>query len=261
MRGRDFTPQDSANAPAVAIINETLARRFFPNEDPIGKRLRFGDTTSDAQPCEIVGIVKDTLIRLDDQSLRAVTYRPLAQQHSQRLTLLVHTDGNPQALFAAVRREVQALDENVPAQEIKTLDEFIAFTFWPMQMGARLVGAFGLLGLLLASVGLYGVMSLRGCRTYAEIVCVWRLGAERREVFALIVGQGLVLTLFGRVQVGAWPLWRRASCGGFSSALARTDRSRFLGVALLLTLVALLACWIPARRATQVDPLVALRHE
>ncbi|MEO6726499.1 MAG: ADOP family duplicated permease, partial [Blastocatellia bacterium] len=261
VRGRDFTPQDSANAPAVAIINETLARRFFPNEDPIGKRLRFGDTASNAQPCEIVGIVKDTLIRLDDQKLRAVTYRPLAQQHSQRVTLLVHTDGNPQALFAAVRREVQALDENLPAQEIKTLDEFIAFSFWPMQMGARLVGAFGFLGLLLASVGLYGVMSYAVAARTREIGVRMALGAERRDVLRLVVGQGLVLTLFGAGAGLALAFVVTRVLRRFLFGIGATDPLTFLGVALLLTLVALLACYLPARKATKVDPLVALRHE
>ncbi len=261
VRGRDFTPRDSANAPAVVIINETLARRFFPNEDPIGQRLRFGDPASNAQPCEIVGIVKDTLIRLDDQRLRAVTYRPLAQQHSQRLTLLVHTAGNPQALYAAVRREAQALDENLPAQEIKTLDEFIAFSFWPMRMGARLVGAFGLLGLLLASVGLYGVMSYAVAARTREIGVRMALGAERRDVLRLIVGQGLALTLCGAGAGLALAFLVTRVLRRFLFGVGATDPLTFFGVALLLTLVALLACWLPARRATRVDPLVALRHE
>ncbi len=261
VRGRDFTPQDSANAPAVTIINETLARRFFPNEDPLGKRLRFGDNASDSQPCEIVGIVKDTLIRLDDQRLRAVTYRPLAQQHSQRVTLVVHAAGNAQAVFAAVRQAVQALDENIPAQEIKTLDEFIAFSFWPMQIGARLVGAFGLLGLLLASVGLYGVMSYAVAARTREIGVRMALGAERRDVLRLIVGQGLVLTLVGTGAGMALALVATRVLQRFLFGISATDPLTFLGVALLLTLIALLACWLPAQRATKVDPMIALRHE
>ncbi|HEX4948275.1 MAG TPA: ABC transporter permease [Blastocatellia bacterium] len=261
VRGRDFTPQDSANAPAVAIINETMARRFFPNEDPIGKRLRFGDTASNAQPCEIVGIVKDTLIRLDDQTLRAITYRPLAQQPSQRVTLVVHTAGNPNALFAAVRQAVQALDENLPVQEIKTLDEFIAFSFWPMRMGAGLVGAFGVLGLLLASVGLYGVMSYAVAARTREIGVRMALGAERRDVLRLIVGQGLTLALLGTGAGLVLAVAGTRVLQKFLFGIDATDPLTFLGVASLLTLVALLACWLPARRATKVDPLVALRHE
>lgn len=261
LRGRDFTPQDSANAPAVAIINETLARRFFPNEDPIGKRVRIGDPISNAQPYEIVGIAKDTLITSIAEAPRAATYRPLAQQHSSRVTLVIHTTGNPQALLAAVRHEVQVLDENIPAQEIKTLDEFIALSFWPMQMGARLVGAFGLLGLLLACVGLYGVMSYAVAARTREIGVRMALGAERRDLLRLIVGQGLTLALLGTGAGLALAMAVTRVLRKFLFGIGATDPLTFLGVALLLTLVALLACWVPARSATRVDPLTALRHE
>jgi putative ABC transport system permease protein len=261
VRGRDFTPQDSANAPAVAIINETMARRFWPNEDPIGKRLRIGNPESDPQPREIIGVVKDTVIRSIGEEPKPVTYRPLAQQHSQWLTLVVHTAGNPKALLPAVRREVQAIDENLPAQEIKTLDEIVAFSFWPMRMGAGLVGTFGLLGLLLASVGLYGVMSYAVAARTREIGVRMALGAERGDVLRLIVGQGLALALLG---AGAGLLLAYAVTRvlqQFLFGIGATDPLTFTGVALLLTMVALLACWIPARRATKVDPLTALRHE
>ncbi|HQR31830.1 MAG TPA: ABC transporter permease [Blastocatellia bacterium] len=261
VRGRDFTPQDSANAPAVAIINETLARRFFPNEDPIGKRVRIGDPVSNAQPYEIVGIAKDTLITSIAEAPRAATYRPLAQQHSSRITLVVHTTGNPQALFPALRHEVQALDENIPAQEIKTLDEFIAFSFWPMQMGARLVGAFGLLGLLLASVGLYGVMSYAVAARTREIGVRMALGAERQDVLRLIAGQAMRLTLLGIGAGLALAFVATRVLQSFLFGIGASDPLTFFSVALLLTLVALLACFLPARRATKVDPLVALRHE
>jgi putative ABC transport system permease protein len=260
-RGRDFSPQDSATAPAVAIINETLARRFFPNEDPIGKRLRIGNPESNPPPREIIGIVKDTVIRSIGEEPLAVAYRPLAQQHSLRLTLVVHTAGNPKALLPAVRREVQTLDENLPAQEIKTLDEIVAFSFWPMRMGGGLVGTFGLLGLLLASVGLYGVMSYAVAARTREIGVRMALGAERRDVLRLIVGQGLALALTG---AGAGLLLAFAVTRvlqRFLFGIGATDPLTFIGVALLLTMIALLACWIPARRATKVDPLIALRHE
>ena len=261
VRGRDFSPQDSAHSPAVVIINETLARRFFPNEDPIGKRLRIGNPESHPQPREIVGVVKDTVVRSIGEEPMAVTYRPLAQQPSLWLTLVVHTAGNPKALLAAVRREVQTLDENLPAQEIKTLDEIVAFSFWPMRMGAGLVGAFGLLGLLLASVGLYGVMSYAVAARTREMGVRMALGAERGDVLRLIVGQGLTLALVGAgtgllLAVALTRVLQR-----FLFGIGATDPLTFIGVAVLLTLVALLACWIPARRATKVDPLIALRHE
>jgi putative ABC transport system permease protein len=190
-----------------------------------------------------------------------VTYRPLAQQHSQWLTLVVHTAGNPNALLPTVRREVQMLDENLPAQEIKTLNEIVAFAFWPMRVGAGLVGAFGLLGLLLASVGLYGVMSYAVAARTREIGVRMALGAERRDVLSLIVRQGLTLSLLG---VGGGLLLATAATRvlqRFLFGIGATDPVTFLSVALLLTIIALLACWIPAQRATKFDPLIALRHE
>ncbi len=261
VRGRDFTPQDTASAPAVAIINETLARRFFPNEDPIGKRLRIGNPQFNPPPREIIGIVKDTVVRSIGEEPFMVTYRPLAQQHSAFMTLLVHTADNPKALLPAVRREVQRLDENLPAQEIKTLDEIVAFAFWPMRMGAGLVGGFGLLGLLLASIGLYGVMSYAVAARAHELGVRMALGAQTNDVMALIVRQGLTLSLLG---VGGGMLLATAVTRvlqRFLFGIGATDLVTFVGVALLLTIIALVACWIPARRATKVDPLVALRHE
>jgi predicted permease len=261
VRGRDFTPRDSANAPAVAIINETMARRFFPDEDPIGKRLRIGNPESNPQLREVIGVVKDTLIRSIGEEPMPVTYRPLAQQHSQWLTLVAHTAGNPKVLLPALRHEVQTLDENLPVQEIKTLDEIVAFSFWPMRMGAGLVGAFGLLGLLLASVGLYGVMSYAVAARTREIGVRMALGAERNDVLRLVVGQGLRVALFG---VGAGLLLAFAVTRvlqRFLFGIGAADPLTFACVAALLTLVALLACYLPARRAAKVDPLVALRCE
>jgi putative ABC transport system permease protein len=261
VRGRDFTPQDTANAPAVVIINETLARRFYPNEDPLGKRVRIGNPASNPVPREIIGIVKDTAIRSIGEEPSLVTYRPLAQQPSPYQTLVVHAAGNPKALLPAVRREVQTLDENLPVQEIKTIEEIVAFSFWPMRMGAGLVGAFGLLGLLLASVGLYGVMSYAVAARTREIGVRIALGAEPRNVLSLIVRQGLTLSLIG-VSVGVLlALASTRVLQRFLFGIGANDPVTFVGVALLLTLIALVACWIPARRATKVDPMIALRAE
>jgi predicted permease len=261
VRGRDFTAQDTANAPAVAIINETLARRFFPNEDPLGKRLRIGNPASNPVPSEIIGIVQDTAIRSIGEEPQSATYRPLAQQHSSHQTLVLHTAGNPNALLPAVRREVQMLDENLPVQEIKTLEEIVGFAFWPMRTGAGLVGAFGLLGWLLASVGLYGVMSYAVAARTREIGVRMALGAQTSNVLTLIVRQGLTLSLLG---VGAGLLLATAVTRvlqRFLFGVGATDPVTFVGVALLLTSIALMACWLPARRATKVDPLQALRSE
>jgi predicted permease len=261
VRGRAFTPQDTANAPAVAIINETLARRFYPNVDPLGQRVRIGNPASNPPPREIIGIVKDTAIRSIGEEPALVTYRPLAQQPSSFQTLVVHAAGNPKALLPALRREVQMLDENLPVQEIKTVEEIVAFSFWPMRMGAGLVGAFGLLGLLLASVGLYGVMSYAVAARTREIGVRMALGADAKDVLALIVKHGLTLSLLGvslgvLLALAATRLLQRLLFG-----IVASDPVTFISVALLLTIIALVACWIPARRATKVDPMIALRHD
>jgi len=261
VRGRDFTAQDTAHAPAVAIINETLARRFWPNEDPLGKQLRIGRAAPHPQPREIVGIVQDTAIRSLGEDPESVTYRPLAQQRSSLLTLVVHSSGDPKALIASARREVQALDESLPTQEIKTLDEIVSFSLWPMRMGAALVGGFGLLGLLLAAVGIYGVMSYAVAQRTREIGIRLALGAQARDVLKLIVGQGMTLTLTGAAIGLALAFVVTRLLVNLLSGVSATDPLTFAGVALFLIVVALVACYLPARKATKVDPLAALRHE
>ncbi len=261
VRGRDFTAQDTASAPAVAIINETMARRFFAHEDPLGQRLRIGRASANPQSREIVGIVKDTAIRSLGEDPEPVTYRPLVQQHSSLLTLVVHSAGDPKTLIASIRREVQTLDENLPTQEIKTLDEIVSFSLWPMRMGAWLVGSFGLLGLLLAAVGIYGVMSYAVTARTREIGVRLALGAQARDVLKLIIGQGLALTLTGAAIGLAMAFVVTRLLVNLLSGVSATDPVTFAGVALFLIVVALVACYLPARRATKVDPLAALRHE
>ncbi len=259
VRGRAFDARDTATAPPVALINERLAQRFFPNEDALGKRLRIG--ADNAPWREIVGIVKDTTVRNLGEGPRSVTYRPLTQQSTPWLALVAQTGGEPKALIADVRRVVQTLDENLPAQEIKTLAEVVAFAYWPARMSAGLLGVFGLLGLLLAAVGLYGLMSYAVAQRTREIGIRMALGAAPRDVLRLIVKQGLWLALVG---AGAGLLLAFALTRLLTSLLygvRATDLATFGVAALVLVLVALLACWIAARRATKVDPMIALRME
>ncbi len=257
--GRDFTAQDTAAAPAVAIINETMARRFFPGEDPLGKRLRIGG--KDPAPCEIVGVVKNTLIQFLAEAPEAVTYRPFAQHLLQRMSLIARATGDPHALIPSVRREIQTLDDNLPVQEIKTLDELAGFHLWPTRIGASLLGGFGLLGLLLAAVGVYGVISYSMTRRTREIGVRMALGAQPRDVLKLIVRQGMTLTLIG-VAIGVALAW--AATRLLASVLygvSATDLPAFVGAPIFLIGVALFACYLPARSAMRIDPTMALRHD
>lgn len=259
LRGRDFTAQDSASAPRVTIINESLAARLFPGGDALGKRIRGGG--EDGLTYEVVGIAKDTAYRNAGEAPRPVLYRPFAQEYSPVMSLVARVSGDPGALFNQVRREVQTLDPNIPTRDLKTLSEHVNFSFWPSRMIATLVGAFGLLGLALASVGIYGVMSYSVARRAREIGVRMALGAQGRDVLTLIVRQGMVLTLIGAsigllLALAVTRLLRGALFG-----LSPADPFTFVVVSLLLIVIALLACYLPARRATKVDPMITLRVE
>jgi putative ABC transport system permease protein len=258
VRGRDFTAQDTASAPRVAIINERMARRFFPSEDPLGKRLRIGEPT--APLCEIVGIAQNVTFNLGSDP-GPVAYRPLAQQNSQWITLVVHTAGDPKDHIAAVRGAVQSLDDNLPVQEIKTLAEVVGLQYWPARVLAGLLAVLGLLGLLLASVGVYGVMSYAVAQRTREIGVRMALGAEARDVLKLVVKQGAALTLVGAAIGLALSFAVTRLLSGLLYGVRATDPLTFIFVPSFLLGVAVVACYLPSRKATQVDPLVALRVE
>jgi predicted permease len=256
--GRDFTARDAEGAPRVAIINEAMARRLFPGEEAIGKRFRVG--RPDAAPWEVVGVAADVMFRLDEEP-RPAMYRPLAQQGARWVTLVAHTAAAPQSLAAGFRREVQALDATLPAQEVKTLEAVVSFSLWPTRMAAGLLSAFSLLGLLLASIGIYGVMSYAVARRTREIGVRMALGARGTDVLRLILRRGVALTLTGTVIGLALALAAVRLLAGLLYGVKATDPLTFGLVSLFLIGVAVAACFVPARRATKVDPLVALRHE
>jgi putative ABC transport system permease protein len=258
LRGRDFTAQDTGAAPRVAIINEHMVRRFFPNEDPLGKRLRIGEPK--APFCEIVGVAEDVTFHLGADP-GPVVYRPMAQQSSQWLTLIVHTKGDPKAQIAAVRSAVQAIDDNLPAQEIKTLEEIVGLQFWPARMLAGLLTALGSVGLLLASVGVYGVMSYAVAQRTREIGVRMALGAQSSDVVKMIVRQGVGLTLAGAAIGLALSFAATRSIASLLYGIDATDPITFVFVPSFLLGVAVVACYLPALRGTKVDPILALRSE
>ncbi|HET9713207.1 MAG TPA: FtsX-like permease family protein, partial [Pyrinomonadaceae bacterium] len=257
--GREFTDRDREGAPHVAIVNETLVRDLFPNTNPIGQRLRV--LMRQPSSWEIIGVVKDSKYRSLGEDSTPYIFLPYLQNPQPAMALHVQTSGNPKDLAAAIRREVQALDPNLPAFNVMSLADNIDISLFPARFGAVLLSVFGFLALLIASIGIYGVMSYGVSERTHEMGIRMALGARGRDVLRLVISQGMWLALIG-VAIGA----------GLAFAVTRvvksylydvsvTDPLTFTGIASLLIGVALLACYVPARRATKVDPLEALRYE
>jgi predicted permease len=264
LRGRDFATQDTEGSPGVVIVNETTARRFWPGEDPIGKTFSLWNPKGESPPVQVVGVVKDGRYQSswrDDPS--PFVFVPLYQEPYFPLeaTLHLRSDANLPSVVGAVRQEVQALDKSLPLLDIRTMKEQASSALSPERMRATLLGAFGLLALTLAAIGIYGLMSYSVNQRTHEIGVRMALGAEQDDVLRLVVGQGMRLTFVGAGigLVGAFALTRFLRA--FLFGVTPTDPIAFVGVSILLTAVALLAGYIPARRATKVGPMVALRYE
>ena len=263
LRGRYFTERDTKGASRVAIINNTMAKKYFPDEDPIGKRIHLtgGLTNGDEVYREIVGVVGDVKYYGLDQETPAQIYEPYTQQPFPFMTLVLRADGDPAGLNEAIRREILNLDREQPVVSIDMLDRLVsASTAWRQSLGL-LFGTFAAVAVGLAAVGLYGVMSYAVARRTQEIGIRMALGARRLDVLVLILRHGARLALCGVAIgiIGAWAMTRLLASELYG--VSATDPLTFIGVSLLLIGVALLACYIPARQATKVDPLVALRYD
>jgi putative ABC transport system permease protein len=266
IRGRDFTAEDTINSTQVAIVSEKLARRLWPEiKDPgdaLGKRVRVG--YPNAISCEVIGVSKDSknnIFNTIDREPGPTIYRPFTQRYSSAASVVVRAVGDPGDLIPAVRSEVAALDENLPAQDLQPLTETTGLVTWSARTAAAALSFFGLLGLLLASVGIYGVMSYSVARRTREIGLRMALGAEARDVVKLIVKQGMGLALIGTVTGLALAAAATRLIASLLYGVTATDPATFAGVAIFLIIVALLACYLPARKATKIDPMVSLRHE
>jgi predicted permease len=261
LRGRHFTAQDDERAPKVAVISETLARKYFANDDPIGKRVGFGEKT--AGKIEIVGIARDIKYASQREEDEPLIYMPW-QQNTEELGqgyFAIRTTGDPTALIAAVRQSVREVDNNLPVTEFKTQAALANETIRPDRIFANLLSFFGLLALLLAAIGLYGVLAYSVTQRTREIGIRLALGAQRSDVLRLVIWQGLKLVLIG-LAVGALAAFALTKViASQLYGIRATDPMTFLMVGALLMIIALLACWLPARRATKVDPLIALRTE
>lgn len=259
-RGREFTEADTANASKVAIVNETFAQKIWPGQDPIGKIFR---TAQNGPPIQVVGLTPTGKYLFLYESPQMYVYFPLAQRYASGATLFVHSVDDPAQLVASVREQVSQLDSGLPVFNIMTMDSHVRYgkPLLPARLGAMLVGAFGLLGLILASVGVYGVVAYSVSQRTQEIGIRTALGAQRSAVLGLVLKQGMSMAVIGTA-IGialAFLLFRglRTVLYGVQS----TDLPTLAVVSALLLAVAFVASYVPAWRATQVDPVIALREE
>jgi predicted permease len=269
-RGRYFNEQDHEKAAIAAIINETMARRFWPDEDPLGKRIKLGGPTRPYPWMEIIGIVGDVKHGGLDAPAGPELYMPYAQTPFAQMpaglrfppmTLVARSGSDLDSLAAAMRAEFKVLDKDQPVANIRTLDQVLSNSISQYRFYLLLLAFFASIALTLAAVGLYGVVSYTVRQRTHEIGVRMAFGAQSGDILRLIVKHGMKLTLIGALIGLALALMLTRLMKALLFNVSATDPLTFIAVALLLAGVALLACWIPARRATKVDPMVALRCE
>ena len=259
--GRDFGEHDDTKSPPVALINQTLARRYFPNENPVGRRLRIIFNDAELEWREIIGVVADVKYRRLNDEPRPRIYATLAQDAFHEMYVAVKTDADPRSVIGAVRAELRALDRDQPIYDVRTLEQRLGASLARPRFSATLLALFGGLAVVLTAVGLYGVMSYTMAQRTHEIGVRMALGAGKRDVLRSAIGQGLRLAVLGVSLglIGSLALTRSISTLLYE--VSPTDPATFAAVSAGLILVALTACYVPARRAANVDPMEALRHE
>lgn len=259
-RGRFFTEADHAGAPPVIIVNETLAARYWPGENPIGRRLRFTGPLAEDPWMEVVGVVNDVKHEMD-KPITPDYFLPIAQDPWGTMVLVARAQVDPMALAVPIRNEVQSLDPDQPVYEIRTMSEVRDRSIGHYQISSMMFCVFALFALVLAATGIYGVMSYAVSQRTHEIGVRMALGARAADVLRLVMGYGMRITLIGLGigLLGSFGLAR--ALGGLVFGIGGTEWKILLGLSLLLSAIAMLACYLPARRATRVDPMVALRCE
>jgi putative ABC transport system permease protein len=258
LRGRQFTAQDKQDAPLTVIINDTLAEQLWPGQNAVGKRLRVGYEKKDREIVGVVGSIKQTTLEAQP---RPAMYLPHLQAPTPGLTLLVRTRGEPLVMAAAVREQVRAIDKDVPVTQVQTMEKVLGASVAQPRFSMLLVGLFAALALILSAVGIYGVMAYAVSRRAHEIGVRMALGAGASQVLKLVLKDGMTLAFAGIAVglLGAFALTRLMASLLFG--IGAKDPVTFVSVAAFLAFVAFIACYIPARRATKVDPLIALRNE
>lgn len=256
VRGRDFDERDHEPAPAVVVISEAMAKRYWPGGEALGRRLKVGKDW-----LEVVGIAKDVKQRRLSEGPLPFLYLPLLQDYRSNMILVARTAADPLTMVSAVRAEVAVLDPEMPLFDVKTLEEHIGIAFYLQRMAATLLTIFGALALSLAAIGLYGVMAYSVSQRMHELGIRISIGAQRRDILGLILRQGLALSILGVFAGVITALLVTRLIANMLYGVTATDPLTFTAIALLLVSVTLLACYFPARRATRVDPVIALRGE
>lgn len=259
LRGRLFESQDTEDKPRVVIVNEAFERRHLGGEDAMGKRLSMRGPQGPWH--EVIGVVRDSKYVTLGETPTPMAYLTLQQNHETGVSLLVRTAGDPFSVAAAVRQEVQSLEKNLPITAIRPMNELVGASLYAARMGAILVGVFGALALLLAAVGLYGVMSFSVSRRTREFGIRVALGAQSSDVFRLVLRDGVLLVVAGiALGLGAAAMVTQFLTS-FLYGIGAVDTLTFTSIPVILIFVALAACYVPARRAMRTDPIVALRNE
>ena len=263
LKGRDFTERDDKKSTAVIIINDAFAEKFFPVEDPIGTRIKPGLSVDETKPVwrEIVGVVGNVKHLSLGAEPDPEYYVPQSQMPFDSMIIVAKTEGDPRSLISAVQSEVRSLDKDLPTYNIKTLEEYVAASVAQPRFNTLLLGIFAGLALVLTAVGLYGVMSYTVTQRTHEIGIRMALGARQPDVLKMVVRQGMTLTIvgIGAGLIGAYFLTRVMASLLFG--VSATDPITFIAISVVIAGVALGACFVPARRATKVDPMIALRYE
>jgi predicted permease len=263
-RGRRFTENDGKDAPLVAMINETMARKFWPGQDPIGRRFKMSSPDGNVPWVRIVGITGDVRQMSLSEPPRQEMYFPYWQAKDNWMVprdLVIRTTGDPQSLAGAARQAVWSIDRDQPVSNVMTLDDLLDEEVAQRRVQAMLLGALAALALILACVGIYGVLSYLVTQRTQEIGVRVALGADAAHVFRTVASQGMGLTAIGIVTGLIASLLLSRLLITLLFGVNPTDPLTYAGAVAVFTAVALLACYIPARRAAKVDPMVALRYE
>jgi putative ABC transport system permease protein len=259
VEGRDFDDRDHAKAQRVVIINQKMAEMLWPGESAVSKRILIGSDSR--EPLEVVGVVKTGKYRNLAEDPKPYFYYPMTQRRPASMALVMHTSVDPRGLVGAIRKEVQNIDRAVPISAVKTMDEHMTYALWAPNMAAAFSLAFGVVAILLSAVGLYSVMAYVVSQRTREVGIRMALGANRADVLKMIAAQGMRLAVIGVVIGLLLSLAMARALSALLIGVSGYDATTFVVVSALLVLVALIACYLPARRATKIDPLVALRYE